>query len=135
MQMATHLRESTHSHLFSSPEFDSHKTIAYFLRLSILRYLIVEEMLLIKFKMIWKGRLKEGIKQNKMDWIMWFSPQTVCKDQFHPGEPRKILIISSTQGHAMEYSKETNYHVQSVFLRYKETPLIALQLLTETLTD
>lgn len=39
-------------------------------------------MLLMKFKVIWKGRLKEGIKQNKMDGITWLSPQTVCNDQF-----------------------------------------------------
>lgn len=65
-----------------------------------MRYLIVEEML-IKFKVKWKGRLKQGVKQNKMDWIMCFSPQTVCNAQFHPGEPRKIFIISSTQGYVI----------------------------------
>ena len=73
-------------------------------------------MLLMKFKVIWKGRLKEGIKQNKMDWIMWLSPQTVCNDQFHPGEPRKTLIISSMQGYVMEYFKKPNYLVRSVSL-------------------
>lgn len=99
MRMDTHPQKFTHCHLFSSPEF-----IQCILRFSILRHLIVEEMSLMKFKVKWKGRLKESVKQNKVDWIMCFSPQTVCNAQFHPAEPRKIFIISSTQGYVIVQS-------------------------------